>query len=120
MFENVLRACIIFLSLTIYPYLLNKILRSYYNEKCPSVPAVDRVWVFLNLLAQFLWLLYAMLVSEWILVFTGTFNIQVLIVTLLYDFWQRRVSREFSHIESSEGCPFLLANSLQMAQQGRR
>jgi hypothetical protein len=70
------------------------------------------VWVFLNLVAQLLWVLYAIIVDEWILVFTGVFNTMVLIVTLFYNVRQRYKHVQIRSLKGSETCPFLLADSL--------
>ena len=112
MFDNILRINIVLLSLTLYPYILNKILYTYYNDDTSEDCAIDRVWVFLNLAAQVLWFLYAIIVNEWILVFTGTFNTMVLIVTLVYNVRQRYKTLQIRPIKPSETCPFLLADSL--------
>jgi hypothetical protein len=112
MFDSILRLGIICLSLTLYPYILNKVLYTYYNDHSSEDCAIDRVWVFLNLVAQLLWFLYAIIVNEWILVFTGTFNTMVLIVTLVYNMRNRYKHLRIPPIKPSETCPFLLADSL--------
>lgn len=84
----VLRVCLVFFGLVIYPtqlYYLEleeaerqaRVYNAYALGEGPVVRR-ERIMVYLYSTSNFLWLVYGLVINEWVITFTSTFNLCLL------------------------------------------